>query len=184
MSLLSDLKGDYKRYAPPSYPKYQLLRCFLRIPSIWVVTSYRIGRCLYRHKLTKPFEFLWTQFIHLPLEVLTGIELPVEAEFGAGLKIHHYGGIVVHPKTKAGLNVTLFHGVTIGRNLNGYDVAKIGNNVVITAGAKIIGDISIGNNVVIGANSVVTKDVPDNCIVAGIPAKIINNEKGSEMFLP
>jgi len=184
LSLFSNLKEDYKRFAAPNYSKLQLVRCFLRVPSIWVVTSYRIGRSLHKHKIIKPIGFFWTQFIHLPLEILTGIEIPIKSEFGAGLRIHHYGGIVIHPEVKAGKNVTLFQGVTIGRNINGYDVPKIGDNVVITAGAKIVGGITIGNNVVIGANSVVTKDVPDNCTIAGIPAKVINCEKGSEVYLP
>lgn len=63
-------------------------------------------------------------------------------------------------------------GSSRGGNRSGYP--KIGNNVVVCCGAKIIGNVTIGNNVIIGANAVVTKDIPDNACVAGIPAKIIN----------
>ncbi len=64
---------------------------------------------------------------------------------------------------------------TIGRSLDPEDFPTIGNNVYISAGARIIGKINVGNNVIIGANAVVNKDVPDNCIVAGVPARVIRN---------
>lgn len=69
-------------------------------------------------------------------------------------------------------NVLIFQGVTIGLGTSG--IPKIGNNVVICAGSKIIGGVQVGNNVIIGANAVVTHDVPDGAVVVGIPAKIIS----------
>ena len=81
-----------------------------------------------------------------------------------------------------GANCLIFHGVTIGGMLKDgrMQVPSIGDNVVIFAGAKVIGDVRIGNNVVIGANAVVTHDVEDNAVVAGIPAKTISM-KGKEI---
>ena len=72
---------------------------------------------------------------------------------------------------KIGEKVTIYQGVTIGQSKGVYPV--IGDNVIIYAGAKIVGDVHIGNNVIIGANSVVVDSVPDNTIVAGIPARVI-----------
>ena len=87
---------------------------------------------------------------------------------------HGIKGIFISDKATIGKNVTLFQRVTIG--LTGCDDERgpdIGDNVYIGPGAKIIKPVHIGNNVKIGANAVVNKDVPDNCVVAGIPAKII-----------
>ena len=83
----------------------------------------------------------------------------------------HPIGIVIGKDVKVGKNVTIYQQVTLGQN-NG-KFPTIGDNVIIYSGAKIFGDIHIGNNVIIGANSVVNTDVPDNCIVAGVPARVI-----------
>lgn len=73
-------------------------------------------------------------------------------------------------------------GVTIGGKSGWYEVPVIGDNVEINAGARVLGPVRIGNNVIIGANSVVVKDVPDNCVVAGIPARIIRKDMSHEDF--
>lgn len=92
-----------------------------------------------------------------------------------------YGGIavVVHPRAIIGDNVTISQSVTIGGRSKHKDLPIIGNNVYIGAGAKVLGPIKIGNNVVIGANAVVISDIPDNAVVAGIPAKIIKINEGN-----
>jgi serine O-acetyltransferase len=98
---------------------------------------------------------------------------------GPGLRIFHTGDFLhVKPKCKIGKNCTLLPGVVIGnKNLeDDGSWAIIGDNCYIGLGAKIFGQVTIGNNVVIGANSVVTKDIPDNCVVSGIPAKIIKKD--------
>lgn len=87
----------------------------------------------------------------------------------------HPIGIVIAENVKLGNNCVIYQNVTIGGKTrigkNGFPT--IGDNVTIYAGACIIGDVKIGNNVIIGANAVVTKDIPNNCVVAGVPAKVI-----------
>ncbi|MBT2738092.1 serine O-acetyltransferase [Bacillus sp. ISL-7] len=94
--------------------------------------------------------------------------------------IGHFGGITVNERSVIGDNLNLSQGVTIGRASRGVNEGypTIGNNVCIGPGAKIVGAVKIGNNVAIGANCVVTKDVPDNGVVVGVPGKVISN-KGS-----
>lgn len=81
--------------------------------------------------------------------------------------------VVVHSRAKIGKRVIIGQNSTIGRSLDPEDFPEIGDDVYISAGARVIGKIKVGNNVIIGANAVVNKDVPDNCIVAGVPARII-----------
>lgn len=95
---------------------------------------------------------------------------------GKGTKFG-YGGIavVIHARAVIGNNCIIGQCVTIGGKSKHKNVPRIGNNVQISIGAKILGPITIGDNVIVGANAVVVKDVPANCIVAGVPAKIIRN---------
>lgn len=87
---------------------------------------------------------------------------------------HQLKCIYISPLATIGENVTIFQEVTIGvKSLSDFSAPKIGDNVTICAGAKIIGDITVGNNVIIGANSVVVKDIPSGCTVVGNPARII-----------
>ena len=91
-----------------------------------------------------------------------------------GLKIYHFGWIVVNGGCKLGKNLSIYPGVTIGQTAgNPENVPVVGDNVFIYQNAMVCGKIKIGNNATILANSVVTHDVPDNSIVGGIPAKVI-----------
>jgi serine O-acetyltransferase len=113
-----------------------------------------------------------------------GIVVPVETEVGPGFYIGHFGGIIVYPLCKIGKNCNLSQGVTVGKTNRGKNKGYpvIGDNVYIGPGAKVIGAVKVGNNVAIGANCVVTKDVPDNAVVVGIPGKVISY-KGSEGYV-
>jgi len=113
-----------------------------------------------------------------------GIEIAHVADIGPGLFIGHFGQIVVHPDVKIGKNCNLSQGVTIGVSNRGENagVATIGDNVYIGPGAKIVGKVNIGDSVAIGANAVVTKDIPDNGVAVGIPAKVISY-RGSQGYI-
>ncbi len=90
---------------------------------------------------------------------------------------HGLNGIIVSHYARIGKDAWIAQQVTIGQAMDKAAAPVIGDNVIIGAGAKILGEITIGNNVVIGANAVVTHDVPDNCVVGGVPAKIIKQNE-------
>lgn len=103
-----------------------------------------------------------------------GTDIGFGAQFETPPHLQHgLNGIIVSHYAHIGKNAWIAQQVTIGQAINKNVAPQIGDNVVIGAGAKILGDVKIGNNVTIGANAVVTKDIPDNCVCAGIPAQII-----------
>ncbi len=106
---------------------------------------------------------------------ITGIEIHPGAEIGSGMFIDHGMGVVIGETSEIGDHVTLFQGVTLGGTgkQRGKRHPTLGNNVVVGAGAKVLGPIRIGNYVKIGANSVVLQDVPDHSTVVGIPGRIV-----------
>jgi serine O-acetyltransferase len=141
----------------------------------WVLVVYRFGRWRYRVRpspLRKFFSLIykiWFKFT----QIVTGIELPCEVEIGRNFVIDHFGGIVISGYAKFGDNCRIRNGVVVGlQRVDEPCAPVIGNNVDIGSGAKVLGSIKIGNNVVIGANAVVIRDVPDNCIAAGVPAVV------------
>ncbi|MDR9793617.1 serine acetyltransferase [Aeribacillus pallidus] len=129
---------------------------------------YKIKIPVVRHILLlvyKIFDFIFNQ-------VINGSEIPAQCKIGKGLSLPHGAkGIVIHKDAVLGDNVTLLHQVTIGSRKDS-PPPRIGNNVSVGAGAKIIGDITVGDFSKIGANAVVISDVPPNSTAVGIPAKI------------
>lgn len=103
-----------------------------------------------------------------------------ETSIIGSIVLPHPHNVVIGREAVIGENCTIYHDVTIGQNKNLFP--KIGNNVIIYPGAKLIGGISIGDNVVIGANAVVTTNIPDNAIIGGIPAKIIRYRNSKDVF--
>jgi serine O-acetyltransferase len=126
-------------------------------------------------KLRVPFFPRWISQLG---RFFTGIEIHPGATIGNGLFIDHGMGVVIGETTIIGDNVTIYQGVTLGGT--GKEKGKrhptIGNNVVVGAGAKVLGNITIGDNSYIGSNAVVIKDVPDNSTVVGVPGRITKQD--------
>lgn len=146
------------------------IEVFLLYPTIHALIAYRISHYLYINKL-----FFLARLISQISRFFTGIEIHPGAKIGRGLVIDHGMGVVIGETAEIGDNVLLYHGVTLGGT--GKDKGKrhptVGNNVVIGAGAKVLGPIYIGSNSKIGANSVVLNNVPEVATAVGIPAKNI-----------
>jgi serine O-acetyltransferase len=130
---------------------------------------YRVFRwCHERGIPTQPVRFFVERFV----EIVTGISIPVRVRIGAGLRIHHFGGIIMHSDVVIGEGCTLYQGVTLG-DLGGRGGApRIGDRVVIGAGAKILGGLEIGDRCRIGANAVVLTSVPAGATAVGVPASV------------
>lgn len=137
------------------------------------IIFYRISRGFFLMKVP-----VLPRFISQAARFLTGIEIHPGARIGRRLFIDHGMGVVIGETAVLGDNITLFQGVTLGGT--GKEKGKrhptLGNNVVVGAGAKVLGNITIGDNVAIGANAVVIKDAPSNSTVVGVPGRIIKQE--------
>jgi serine O-acetyltransferase len=134
----------------------------------------------------------WLKYSLYPLAFLMyqhytykfGIVIQFTTEIGPGFYIGHFGCIFIYPYCKIGRNCNLSQGVTLGKANRGKNMGYpiIGDNVYIGPGAKVVGAVRVGNNVAIGANCVVTKNVPDNAVVVGIPGKVISDD-GSKGYM-
>lgn len=135
------------------------------------IKIYKLANKLYKKRI--PFlPWLLTKLGY----ILFNSHIPYTAQIGNQSKCAYGGiGVVIHSKAIIGDRVILGQGITIGRQLDPVGIPVIGDDVYISAGARILGDIKIGSNVIIGANAVVINDVPSNSIVAGVPARIIKS---------
>tara|TARA_B110000967_G_C18901733_1_gene576030 strand:- start:9758 stop:10183 length:426 start_codon:yes stop_codon:yes gene_type:complete len=114
------------------------------------------------------------KIIKLFIFLIYNSSIPYQCSIGTGTRFAYSGiGVILHKKSVIKKNVLIGSGVVIGGKEGFVNVPVIGNNVKIATGAKILGDITIGNNAIIGANAVVLKNVPDNAVVVGVPARII-----------
>jgi serine O-acetyltransferase len=139
---------------------------------------YRFFRWFYERRIpTQPLRFFVERFI----EISTGISIPVQATIGKGLRIHHFGGIIVHSTAIVGEDCTVYHGVTLGDRGGWGGAPTVGDRVLIGAGAKLIGEIIIGDDCVIGANAVVCTSVPTKHLAIGVPAIIKNRDAKKQL---
>lgn len=160
------LKADLRRLSPSGEASMRTVVSGLLSQGFQAILVYRLFHWLDDKGLSgQPLRFVCERFI----EITTGISIPACCRIGAGFRIHHFGGIIFHPTVQIGDNCTLYHGVTIGDRGGSGGAAKIGNDVMIGAGAKVIGEIVIGDRCIIGANAVVTKDMPPDTVAIGSP---------------
>ena len=126
----------------------------------------------------KKIRALYFKYKHTKLGLKLGFSIPCNC-FGKGLRLNHYGSVIVNSKAKIGEFCSIFNDVNIGEDYN-QNCPTIGNNVWIGPGAKIFGSIYIANNIMIGANSVVNKSFLDeNVRIAGVPAKVVSYGKNA-----
>lgn len=164
--LRSEIKVVFER-DPAAKSAVEVL---LTYPGLHAIIMYR-----WAHWLYKKNRFLLARILSQFARFITGIEIHPGAKIGTGLFIDHGAGVVIGETAEIGDNVTIYQGVTLGGT--GKEKGKrhptIGNNVVISTGAKVLGSFTVGDNVKIGAGSVVLKPVPPNCTVVGVPGKIV-----------
>ncbi len=119
-----------------------------------------------------------SRFISQTTKMFTGVEIHPGATIGKGLFIDHGTGVVIGETAVIGDNCTLYQGVTLGGT--GKETGKrhptLGNNVMVGAGAKVLGPVKVGNNCKIAAGAIVLTDIPDNCTAVGVPAKVVRRD--------
>ncbi len=149
------------------------LEVLLLYPGVHALLAYRLAHGLYKKE-----HYFSARAISQTARFFTGIEIHPGATIGKGLMIDHGMGVVIGETAEIGDNCTLYQGVTLGGT--GKDVGKrhptIGNNVMVGAGAKVLGPFKIGDNTKIAANAVVLEEIPESCTAVGIPAKIVRRE--------
>lgn len=170
MGFFRDLNEDIKAVLsrdPAARNGFEVLLCY---PGVWALIYHRPAHWFYKHQLK-----LIARLISQTARFFTGIEIHPGAEIGRRCFIDHGMAVVIGETTQIGDDVTIYQAVTLGGT--GKDVGKrhptIGNNVVISSGAKVLGPFRVGDHSKIGAGSVVLEEVPDHCTVVGIPGKIV-----------
>ena len=142
-------------------------------PSFHAIIRYRIAHRLYKKK-----HYFLARWISQRAAHVTGIEIHPGAKIGRRLVIDHGTGIVIGETAEIGDDVLIYQGVTLGGT--GKDTGKrhptVGNNVMISAGAKVLGPFKIGDNSRVAAGAVVLEEVPPNCTVVGVPARVVKQD--------
>ena len=187
MNLRSLIRSDLERYCETFRLRRQsasfgriATEAFIFKPGFQAVFLFRLAHWLYSKGWPR-----WAWFIARLNQALTAAELEYNAQVGPGLLISHPAGVVLGRGSILGAKATLFQGVTLGAVDWHPDrikqFPKVGDNVFIFAGAKVLAGITVGNNAVIGANAVVASDVPEGAMALGNPA-VIKANKGAELI--
>lgn len=169
------VRADLEIAMPGRVNAKRVIVYYLRFLGLRAVIRYRIAAALYSRGHRQAAWILSARTFSL-----TGADLPPDADIGPGLHLPHPVGVVVGHGCEIGSDCTILQGVTLGERYarEGHEYPVIGDNVVIGAGAKVLGRIQIGSNARIGANSVVLTDVPAGCTAVGIPAAIVRRSGG------
>jgi len=163
------LRGDIRTVMERDPAARSMVEVLLCYPGVHALAFHRLAHAMWRHGWTIPARFL----SHVS-RFVTGIEIHPAAKLGPGLFIDHGMGVVIGETAEVGENVTLLQGVTLGGTSLKREKRHptLGNNVVVGAGAKIIGGFKIGDGSRIGAGSVVVREVPTNSVVVGVPGRV------------
>lgn len=166
-TIRQDIKVVFER-DPAARSVLEVILCY---PGFHALFFYRFSNWLWRKRL-----FLLGRFVSHTGRFFTGIEIHPGATIGKGFFIDHGMGVVIGETTEIGDNVTLYHGVTLGGISwqKGKRHPTLEDNVVVGAGAKILGPFKVGKNSIIGAGSVVVKEVPPYSTVIGIPGRVVH----------
>lgn len=175
MSIIKNIKDEIAIIRQRDPAIHSNMEIFL-YPSFKVMLHYRLAHKLYGKK-----HYFLARWISQRAARKTGIEIHPGAQIGKGFFIDHGNGVIIGETTIIGDNVTLYQGVTLGGT--GKETGKrhptIGNNVMISAGAKVLGSFIIGDNSKIGAGSVVLEQVPPNSTVVGVPGRVVKRNNVS-----
>ena len=171
--MFDNLRADYLRSGQGRGNLFRYLVCAIRNAGFRAVMIYRIGFWFRRHHCR-----LLAGIMERIMHHLSHCWISTDAEIGLGFFVAHVSGLIIGANTKIGKNCDVRQNVTFGANYdkvdaNGRAKPLVGDNVSVGAGAVVIGPVKIGSNSVIGANTVVNRDVPENVIVFGVPAKVI-----------
>ncbi|OPZ92340.1 MAG: Serine acetyltransferase [Firmicutes bacterium ADurb.Bin419] len=177
--MFKQMLEDAKSIAQRDPAAKNSVEVILLYPGFHAVCFHRLSHWFYKHKL-----FFIARMISQIARFLTGVEIHPGAVIGRGLFIDHGMGIVIGETAEIGDNCTIYHNVTLGGT--GKDTGKrhptIGNNVLISAGAKILGPFKVGDNSRIGANAVVLNEVEPNTTVVGVPGRAV--KRGDKKLSP
>ncbi len=173
--MLNGLLYDAREIARRDPAARGVLEVMLLYPGFHAIVFHRAAHWFYRKKL-----FFIARLISQVSRFITGIEIHPGAKIGKGLFIDHGMGVVIGETAEVGDNCTIYHGVTLGGT--GKETGKrhptVGNNVLIGAGAKILGPVKIGDNSRVGANAVVLSDVEEETTVVGVPGRPVKTKGG------
>ncbi len=177
MGFIRNIREEIKIIRERDPAIHSAMEVFL-YPSFKVMVHYRLA-----HKLYLSGHYFWARYVSQRGVRKTGIEIHPGAQIGKGLFIDHGNGVIIGETTVIGDNVTLYQGVTLGGTgkEHGKRHPTIGNNVMISAGAKVLGSFTIGDNSKIGAGSVVLSEVPPGSTVVGVPGRVVRR---NNMLLP
>ena len=167
MSIVKIVLEEYRNWYPKkSLPLLRACLLYYRDPDFRVLVLIRIATSNLSDRLRKK--------VCKKLLIKYSVAISRHVKIGKNFKIGHYLGLVIGSGVVIGNNCMVYQHVTLGQ-VNETEYPKIGDNVTIYAGAKVLGGVSIGDNCKIGANAVVIKDVPKNCTAVGVPARIIQH---------
>jgi serine O-acetyltransferase len=168
-SLFPKVRADMKRYESTGG--------WARNLGFWITATYRLGHWSHgvQNRPARLALLAVARVSATPWRFLKNVSIPSRARIGGGLCLEHAQNVIIPPDAEIGDGVTLFHDVTLGLGPEP-GVPRVGNGVVVFAGAKLLGGVTIGDKVEVGPNAVVTRDVEEGCIVSNAPPRVLSRE--------